>query len=129
MYDPRHYLITSVELPTIVQILEASPERPLLGIVMKLDLREIAQMMAASNLPQPQQRQASRGMATGEITAPLLSAFQRLLDLLDYPKDVPSLAPLIQREICYRLLVGDQGVRLRQMASAGSLSRQIEEAI
>lgn len=129
VYDSQHYLISAVDLPTIVQVLEASLNRPLLGLVMKLDLKEIAQMMATSNLPQPQQRQASRGMATGEITGPLLSAFQRLLDLLDEPKAISSLAPLIQQEICYRLLVGDQGVRLRQMASAGSLSRQIEEAI
>jgi AraC-like DNA-binding protein len=38
-------------------------------------------------------------------------------------------APIIQREIIYRLLVGDQGARLRQIASAGSPSHQIARAI
>ena len=60
---------------------------------------------------------------------PLLIAFQRLIDLLAEPKDIPILAPIIQREILYRLLVGDQGARLRQIASAGSQSHQIAQAI
>ena len=68
-------------------------------------------------------------MATGDVTLPLLTAFQRLIDLLDEPRDIPILAPNIQREIFYRLLVGDQGARLRQMASAGSQSNQIGRAI
>ncbi len=57
------------------------------------------------------------------------SAFQRLIDLLDEPKDIPILGPIIQREVFYRLLVGDQGARLRQMASAGSQSHQIARVI
>ncbi len=60
---------------------------------------------------------------------PLLAAFQRLVDLLAEPEDIPILAPIIRREITYRLLVGDQGARLRQMASAGSRSHQIARAI
>jgi AraC-like DNA-binding protein len=129
VYDTRHYLITSVHLPTVVQIIEASREKPCLGLVLKLDLREMSQMMADSNLPPPRTQQSSRGMATGEVTLPLLTAFQRLVDLLDEPKDIPILAPVIQREIIYRLLVGDQCARLRQIASAGSQSHQISKAI
>jgi AraC-like DNA-binding protein len=68
-------------------------------------------------------------MAVGEVTLPLLTAFQRLIDLLAEPKDIPILAPIIQREIFYRLLVGDQGARLRHMASARSPSHQIAQAI
>lgn len=67
--------------------------------------------------------------ATGEVTLPLLTAFQRLIDLFDEQWDIPILAPIIQREIIYRLLVGDQGTRLRQIASAGSQSHQIARAI
>jgi AraC-like DNA-binding protein len=96
---------------------------------MKIDQREISQLMVDSNLPPPRSQQSSRGMATGEVTLPLLSTFQRLIDLLDEPKDIPILAPIIQREIFYRMLIGDQGVRLRQMASAGSQSQQIARAI
>ena len=129
VYDPHHFLITSVDLPTVVQIIKASREKPFLGLILKLDQREISQLMVDSNLPPPRPQQSSRGMATGEVTLPLLAAFQRLIDLLDEPKDIPILAPIIQREIFYRLLVGDQGTRLRQMASAGSQSQQIARAI
>jgi AraC-like DNA-binding protein len=129
VYDPQHFLITSVDLPTVVQVIKASPEKPYLGLVLRLDQREISQLMVDSNLPPPRAQQSSRGMATGEVTLPLLTAFQRLIDLLAQPKDIPILAPIIQREIFYRLLVGDQGSRLRQMASAGSQSHQIARAI
>ena len=129
VYDTHHFLITSVDIPTVWEIIEASREKPCLGLVLKLDQREILQLMVDSNLPPPRAQQSSRGMATGEVTLPLLTAFQRLIDLLAGPKDIPILAPIIQREISYRLLVGDQGARLRQMASAGSQSHQIARAI
>ncbi len=129
VYDAHHYLITSVHLPTIVQIIDASPEKPYLGLRLKLDLREVSQLMVDSNLPQPRPQKSSRGMATGEMTLPLIMAFQRLIDLLGETQDVPILAPNIQREIIYRLLVGEQGERLRQIATAGSQSQQIAKAI
>ena len=81
--DVHHFLITSVDLPTVVKIIKASREKPYLGLILKLDRREISQLMADSNLPPPRAQQSSRGMATGEGTQPLLSAFQRLLELLD----------------------------------------------
>jgi AraC-like DNA-binding protein len=129
VYGERHFLITSVNLPTVVQITKASREKPCLGLILKLDQREISQLMVDSNLPLSRPQQSSRGMAVGEVTLPLLTAFQRLVDLLEEPNDIPILAPIIQREIFYRLLVGDQGARLRQIASAGSQSQQIARAI
>src|SRR6266545_653692 len=114
VYDAHHYLITSVHLPTVVQIIEASREKPYLGLRLMLNQREISQLMADSNLPPPRGQQSSRGMATGAVTLPLLTAFQRLIDLLAEQEDIAILAPIIQREIIYRLLVGDQGSRLRQ---------------
>ncbi len=129
VYDAHHYLITSLHLPTIVQVLEASPEKPYLGLRLKFDLREVSQLMVDSSLPQPRPQQSSRGMATGQVTLQLLNAFHRLIDLLEDEKDIPILAPVIQKEIIYRLLVGDQGERLRQIATAGSQSQQIARAI
>jgi AraC-like DNA-binding protein len=129
LYDARHYLITSVHLPTVVQVVEASSEKPYLGLKLTLDQREISQLMVDSNLPAPPSQQSTRGMATGEVTLPLLNAFQRLIGLIDDEKDIPILSPIIQREIIYRLLVGEQGARLRQIASAGSQSQQIARAI
>jgi len=129
VYDANHYLITSVHLPTTYQVITASSDQPYLGLVLKLDQREMSQLLVDSNLPAPRSQKASRGMATGKVTMPLLSAFQRLAALLDEPEDIPILAPIFQREIIYRLLVGEQGARLRQIASNGSKSHQIARAI
>ncbi|MCC6138981.1 MAG: AraC family transcriptional regulator [Nitrospira sp.] len=129
VYDHRHFLITSVDLPAVCDILSASRERPYLGLLLKIDQHEMSQLMADHHLPPPRAQQSSRGMAVGEVTAPLLEAFHRLLSLLDEPKDIPILSPIIQREIVYRLLMGDQGAHLRQMALAGSQSRQIAQVI
>lgn len=128
-YDANHFLITSVGMPVIAQVTEASASLPYLGLTLQLDLREIAQMIMGGDLPLPRVRPAGRGMTVSEVSAPLLDAFQRLLDLLDAPADVPILAPLVQREIYYRLLVGDQGLRLRQIVETGSQSHQIARAI
>ena len=108
LYNAHNYLITSVHLPTVVQILEANPDKPYLGLRLTFDLRDVTQLMADSHLPPPRTQQSSRGIATGEVTLPLLGAFRRLLDLLDMKEDIPILVPVIQREIIYRLLVGDQ---------------------
>ncbi|WP_136525481.1 AraC family transcriptional regulator [Geomonas ferrireducens] len=129
VYDAEHYLITAVHIPTLVRVTEASPEKPYLGLRLKLDLREVSQLMLDSNLPKPRAQQTSRGMATGEVTPQLIGAFERLLALLDDPMDIPIMTPVIQREIVYRLLTGDQGERLRQIASTGSQSSQIARAI
>jgi len=129
VYEAHHYLITSVHLPTVAQVITASREKPFLGLRLRLDQREMSQLMVDSNLPTPHGQQSSRGMATGEVTLSLLNAFQRLIDLLAEERDIPILSPVIQREIIYRLLVGDQGARLRQIASVGSQSHQIARAI
>lgn len=129
VYDVNHYLITSVHLPTTFQVIKASPDEPYLGLLLRIDLREMSQMMIDSNLPAPRPQQTRCGMATGEVTVPLLGAFQRLVGLMDHREDIPILAPIIQREILYRLLVGEQGAQLRQIAAAGSQGNQIARAI
>jgi len=129
IYDANRFLVTSVGLPVVAQIIEASPAVPYLGLKLMLDQRELARLMVDSNMPQPSRREASRGMAVGRLEGALASAFLRLLDLLDAPEDIPILAPMIQREILYRLLLSDQGPRLRQIATAGSHSHQISRAL
>lgn len=128
-YNSGRYLLTAIDLPTIVQITEASHEKPFLGMKLELDQRELSNLMIEHRLPAPKPHQTSRGMATGEMTGQLLEAFKRLLDLLDQPQDIPVMATLIQREIYYRLLTGEQGNRLRQMISSNSQSSQISQAI
>ncbi len=129
IYDANHYLITSVGLPVVANVVEASREVPLLGMVLRVDLRIVAQLMVDSGLPVVNTKQSGRGMAISEVSLPLLGAFQRLAELMDHPEDIPILAPLLQKEILYRILVGEQGPRLRQIASSGSHGSQIAQAM
>lgn len=129
VYDENHMLITSVGMPVVANVVSASREAPLLSLVLKLDLRMVAQLMVDSSMPMARNQQSGRGMAVCEVSGPLLDSFVRLVRLLDTPEDIPILSPLILKEIIYRLLMGDLGPRLRQIASAGSHGHQIAKAI
>ena len=128
-YDAKNFLITSVDVPTVVQVVKASPKVPLLGLVLKLERREISKLVMDGNLPAPPIQSSGPGMEIGRVTLPMISAFQRLIELHDSPEDIPILAPSIKREIYYRLLTSDHGVRLRQIALAGSQAHQVSKAI
>lgn len=129
-YGEDRYLITSMDLPVQSAVLKASAERPYLAVGLRLDWREIASLMLAipATATGPAARD-SRAMTTGALDAPLLEAFDRLCALLDDPAHIPALAPLIKREIHYRLLVGEAGPRLRQIATVDSQSHQVARAI
>ncbi len=128
-YDANRFLITSLDLPANSQIVSASPEKPCLGLVLKLDLRIMAELIAQGGLPLPTERANDRSVGIGTVTPVLLEPFKRLLDLLDDPGAIPVLAPLIEREIHYRLLKSDQAARLWQIASVGSQGHRVAKAI
>ncbi|EHV9721327.1 AraC family transcriptional regulator [Vibrio parahaemolyticus O1:K58] len=129
IYDANHFLISSVDLPIIANIIEASEEQPYLGLIMELDLTEISQLIVDSELAFTQSKEAQKGIAVGELSESLLDAFVRLAELLDEGQNIKILAPIIKREIFYRLLMREQGTRLHQIVTAGSHSHQIAKAI
>ncbi len=129
IYDAKHFLISSVDLPIIANIIEASEEQPYLGLIMELDLTEISQLIVDSELAFTQSKEAQKGIAVGELSESLLDAFVRLAELLDEGQNIKILAPIIKREIFYRLLMSEQGTRLHQIVTAGSHSHQIAKAI
>ncbi|EPM9371845.1 AraC family transcriptional regulator N-terminal domain-containing protein [Vibrio parahaemolyticus] len=129
IYDANHFLISSVDLPIIANIIEASEEQPYLGLIMELDLTEISQLIVDSELAFTQSKEAQKGIAVGELSESLLGAFVRLAELLDEGQNIKILAPIIKREIFYRLLMSEQGTRLHQIVTAGSHSHQIAKAI
>ncbi|CAI2335673.1 helix-turn-helix domain-containing protein [Vibrio parahaemolyticus] len=129
IYDANHFLISSVDLPIIANIIEASEEQPYLGLIMELDLTEISQLIIDSELAFTQAKEAQKGIAVGELSESLLDAFVRLAELLDEGQNIKILAPIIKREIFYRLLMSEQGTRLHQIVTAGSHSHQIAKAI
>ncbi len=128
-YDVDHFLVTSLDLPATSQVIDASRAQPCLGLVLKLDLQVIAELIAHGGIAPPTEHHSDRGLSLGSVTLPLLEAFKRLVDLQDEPAAIPVLSPLIQREIHFRLLQSDQGARLWQIASAGSQSQRIAKAI
>ncbi|HHF3042338.1 TPA: AraC family transcriptional regulator N-terminal domain-containing protein [Vibrio diabolicus] len=129
VYDANHFLISSVDLPIIANIIEASEDKPYLGVIMELDLTEISQLIVDSELTFNQSKEAQKGIAVGELSEPLLDAFLRLIELLDEGQNIKILAPIIKREVFYRLLITEQGARLNQIVTAGSHSHQIAKAI
>lgn len=126
LYDPAHFLLASVDLPVVCDILEATPEVPFLGLRLDLDLACVGEMLTAAA---PADAPTARGLDVSPLDPTLLDAVARLVALLDAPRDVPVVAPLILREIAYRLLTGPQGGRLRQMATEGGRTRRVARAI
>lgn len=129
IYDPSHFLISSVDLPVVANITEATETFPFLGLVMELDLSVMSQLIVDSQMALNQMHKAHKAMAIGEVTLPIINAFQRLLDLIDEPESIKILEPIIKKEIFYRLLMTNQGMRLSQMVTAGSHSHHIAKAI
>ncbi|WP_338567914.1 AraC family transcriptional regulator [Pseudomonas canadensis] len=128
-YDTSRFLVTSLDIPANSEVLAASPEQPCLGLTFKLDLRILAELIAQSELLPTRERAVLKGVGIGTVTEGMLASFARLVALLDEPEAIPVLAPLIQREIHYRLLKSDQANRLRQICSVDGQGYRIAKAI
>ena len=126
--DPAQSLLVSVDLPVDARVVEASPGRPYLAVRIALDPAVVGELLA-EGMTTPQLGPPARGLAVTPVEPPLLDAVSRLVALLDSPQDVGPLAPLVLREITYRVLTGPQGSRLRQIASAGAPAQRIALAI
>jgi AraC-like DNA-binding protein len=128
-YSPERFLITSLDLPASSQVLEASPDKPCLGLVLRLDLRVLADLISQSGMAPLRGRVTEGSAVLGTMTQALLGAFDRLLALCEEPGAIGILAPLIEREIHFRLLTSDLGARLWQIASVGSQNNRVARAI
>ena len=128
-YDPAHYLLVTVDLPIIGQVFEATPQEPYLGLRLAIDPIEIGALMTEAGITEtPGRVVAERGLYIGCFDSLLLDAILRLLRLLDTPRHIGVLAPMVTREILYLLLVGEQGARLRRIALASGETQGIVEA-
>lgn len=128
-YDTSKFLITSLDLPASSQVLEASARKPCLGLVLKLDIRTLAELISQGTLPVTRERSAGTSVGLGTITPEIMEPLKRLVELLEEPGAISILAPLIQREIHFRLLLSDRAALLRQIASVDSQSHRISKAI
>jgi len=128
-YHENQFLVSSLDLPLIANIVEASKERPYLGITYRLNLKEIAHLILDNNFPKSSKKEASKSLAVGDASVETINAFIRLVSLVKEPENIDILAPLIQKEILFRLLISEQGPKLRELAMAGSRENQIARAI
>ncbi|HEX2636858.1 MAG TPA: AraC family transcriptional regulator [Gemmatimonadales bacterium] len=128
-YDPAHYLLATVEMPIVAQVIEASAERPYLSFRLDLDPALVGSVMVEAGHLSSRNPGDVRAMDVSPLDANLLDAVVRLVRLLDSPGEARILRPLIAREIVYRLLVGEQGDRLRHLAVLGGHTDRIAEAV
>lgn len=126
---PGDFLLTSVDLPSLTDVFDASAGFPYLSVMLKLDLKIAAELIIERAMPAASSKQSSLGMTLGASTTPLLTGITRLVEMIDDVEDLPVIAPLIQKEVLYRVLISEQGARLRQMAMVGSHANKLAHTI
>jgi AraC-like DNA-binding protein len=127
-YDPGHYLLFTVDLPLIFQTEKATPDEPYLGLLLSLDPSLVASVLMDADIKIKKGDASAKAMVVRSIDANLLDAVVRLVRLADEPASINVLAPLIMKEIIYRLLAGGQGARLGHLLPSGDTQR-ISQAI
>ena len=130
-YGAGQYLMSSMDMPVSGQFLEASPGRPAMGFGLVLNPAEVAELLLQVGTAGMRDGKGSppAGMIVSDASPQLLDAVIRLLRLLDQPRDLPVLAPLIKREIVWHLIVGEQGATVRQLGLADSNLGHIARAV
>jgi AraC-like DNA-binding protein len=128
-YDASRFLLTSVDLPVVSRVTEASEEVPCLALSLRFEMPVVRELLSREEIDVAEVPSDSPGMATGETTVEFLGACCRLVDLLASPQDIPFLSGLIQREIIYRILRGAEGARLRAIATLGEQSHRTAKAV
>lgn len=128
-YDIENYLLMTVELPITSLIFGASKERPYLSLRLELDPALVASVMVEHRMPTPRNQTDVKALTVSPLDFDLLDATARLLRLVDAPPEARALAPLVMREIVYRLLIGEEGHRLRHLPELGGHTHRIAKAI
>lgn len=128
-YDEAKFLVATVDTPVVGQVVEASEERPYLSLKLDLDPAEITALLIEAGGVRPEAVEAEASIATSAVTDQLLDAAIRLVRLLETPDDISVLAPMVKRELLYRVLRSDQGTKLQQIAIAESRLQQVNRAI
>ena len=129
VFGPSRFLLTSLELPAVSQVITASEKAPYLAIFLKLDMSTVRDILNTEEVHIPEATSGACGMATGKTTVELVNSCSRMMDLMDVPQDISFFSKLIQREIIYRLLQGSQGARLRAIATSETRCHRTAKAV
>jgi len=126
-YDPEHYVISTVEVPFTGHVIEASRERPYLMVRLELDPSLVGAVMVDADLPPPEKQNGAKAVYVSQFGSDLLDAVLRLVRMMDAPTE--PMWTHTKREIIYRLLVGEQGDRLRHFPMLGAHVNRIAQAV
>lgn len=126
-YRSGSFVLASLDLPAMGQVIEASPDKPYLGFALALDPATVAALLL--DLPDERDENSMPGLAVSPITPELADPLLRMARLLDRPEDISVLAPMLEREILYRILRGPQGALLRQIGRSDSRLSQIRRVV
>lgn len=128
-YGPSQCLVSPFDFPVSARILGATPDKPFLGLKWEFDPTRIRPLIEEAHLSPPPGKTLDRGLYVATTTSVLLDAILRLVRLLQYPAEIPILAPMIEREILFRLLLDKNGAVSHHMAETESQSQRIAVAI
>ncbi|MEI9947986.1 MAG: AraC family transcriptional regulator [Pseudomonadota bacterium] len=132
-HRPGTFLLASIDVPVVCTVIDCSLERPYLGLAIRLDRASVAALLL--DLPPGPERALDAAqeelepMTISPTTRAMDDALLRFVSLVEAPEDVPLLAPMIERELLYRVLQSEQGTVLRQFARADSRLSQIYRAV
>src|SRR5579871_3226315 len=73
-YDKSHFLLTSIDLPIVSRVVEASPAKPLLAMALQLEMPMIRELLNREEVRVREVPPNAAAMVTGRITPELLSA-------------------------------------------------------
>ncbi len=124
---PATYFIVPVDIPAIGQVDSEKPGSPYLAMSLTLDPAVLAAVLVGDEDNRSKGSPSSFSVSTA--TPELIDACLRMMRLIDRPDEVAMLAPMIEREILFRVLQGPQGDMLRQIAREESRLSQIRRAI
>jgi AraC-like DNA-binding protein len=124
-YRAGQFLVVTTDLPVTGRFLGATRQTPALGMGLVLRPAVIAELLLDAPAARSSRQATGPAMATGDAGPELLDAVARLLRLLDRPADARVLAPLVEREILWRLLTGPRGATVGQIGLADSNTSQV----
>jgi AraC-like DNA-binding protein len=127
--DESSFLLSTIDLPVISQVVAATPQKPMLALLLRIEMPEVRKILSEEEFSASQEPTGARGMTFGAASIELLDACSRLVDLLDAPRDIPFLGRLVEREIIYRLLRSPQGWHLRAIATLGEQSHRTAKVV
>lgn len=128
-YDANRYLLATIEVPLTGRIVEAAKDKPYLAIRVDIDSMMVGSAMVEAGLSTPSGHSEAKAVVVSSLDSGLLDTTVRMLRLLDSPNESKVLMPVVHRELVLRLLIGEQGMRLRHLPLLGGYSANIAKAV